>query len=137
MNHTALTFAVVLAALYAAHSVADHWVQTNKQAVAKGGGGRAGGLACLRHVLTHTATLAAVLAVTSWRTGLDLNTAHVAIALAFNGATHWFIDLRWPIQRAARAIGKGSWLDHDPTAAYQLDQAAHVGLLFVTALIAA
>lgn len=57
-------------------------------------------------------------------------------APAVNGVTHWFIDLRWPIQRAARALGKGAWLDNDPTAAYHLDQSAHIGLLFVTALIA-
>ncbi|WP_067132113.1 hypothetical protein [Microtetraspora malaysiensis] len=57
-TEAALRFALTLATLYAAHSVADHWVQTHGQACGKAAPGRAGWTANLAHVTTYTATLA-------------------------------------------------------------------------------
>jgi hypothetical protein len=131
----ATTFAVTLAVLYAAHSVADHWIQTDHQAVAKGARTRAGQLADLRHVTTYTLTLAAALAVAAWRVGLHYDPAHVPAGLALNAITHYWADRRVYLLALARRIGKSGWLDTDPQAAYQLDQSWHIGCLLVTALI--
>jgi hypothetical protein len=46
----AARFAAVYAALTASHEVADHWVQTDKQAAAKGRTDAAGVRACAAHV---------------------------------------------------------------------------------------
>jgi hypothetical protein len=141
MTHTAgpaaLTFAVTLAALYAAHSVADHWIQTDHQAVTKGGTGWAARLADLRHVLTYTATLAIVLAVVDWRCHLPYDLTRVTAALVFNGITHYIADRRSPVTNLATKLGKAGWLKHDPEAGYKLDQSWHMGFLLVTALIIA
>lgn len=131
----AATFAAVGITLYAAHSVADHWVQTQRQAAGKAARSRAGQLADLAHVATYTATLAIALLVVDWRLGLDLDPARVGVALALNGATHYWADRRAYLIALARSLGKGPWIDADPGAAYQLDQSWHLGWLFVTALI--
>lgn len=52
----AADFAAVFVALYAAHQVGDHWIQTQHQADCKGQPGWAGRWACLAHVATYTAT---------------------------------------------------------------------------------
>lgn len=52
----AATFAAVFVALFVAHSVGDHWVQTQWQADTKGAPGRLGRVACARHVLGLTIT---------------------------------------------------------------------------------
>jgi len=49
------TFAASFAALFVGHQLADHWVQTDGQAAAKGQPGWRGRWACTRHVLTYTA----------------------------------------------------------------------------------
>lgn len=139
----ATTFAVTLAVLYIAHHVADHWVQTNRQAVTKGRPARdedgrrdhSGQLANLRHVATLTATLAGALLLVAWRVGIDYDPARFVLALAVNAISHYFADRRVYLLRMARAIGKGGWIDHDPTAAYHLDQSWHLGWLLITALI--
>lgn len=51
-NSRAVTFAAVYAVLTASHEVADHWVQIDTQAGAKGQPGRAGVRACSAHVLS-------------------------------------------------------------------------------------
>lgn len=49
-------FAAVFVALYAAHQVADHWVQTQHQAETKGLAGWRGRIACAAHVTTYGIT---------------------------------------------------------------------------------
>jgi hypothetical protein len=66
-------FAAVFVALYAAHQIGDHWVQTNGEAAAKGALGWRGRLTCARHVATLTATKALVLAVVVLACGLELS----------------------------------------------------------------
>jgi hypothetical protein len=51
-----MSVGTVFAALYAAHLVADHWVQTQRQAVTKGLPGWPGRIGCAAHVATYTAT---------------------------------------------------------------------------------
>jgi hypothetical protein len=70
---TAATFAAVFAALYAAHSVGDHWLQTHHQSCRKGHKGQAGHIACLRHVATLTITKMVAIALVMLVTGLRLD----------------------------------------------------------------
>jgi Protein of unknown function (DUF3307) len=135
MTHATL-FAATLAALYALHAVADHWVQTDRQATTKGGLGWPARLAALRHVLTYTATLAAGLALVGWVCQLGYDMPRVALALALNGITHYVADRRTPLIRLAIRLGKGGWLEHDREAPYKLDQSWHLIFLLATALIA-
>ena len=60
---SAVTFAVVLPVLLVAHTVADHWVQTDGQAQGKGAPGWAGRRACAAHVASYTALTATAVAV--------------------------------------------------------------------------
>jgi hypothetical protein len=143
------TFAAAFAALYAAHTVADIWIQTHRQALAKAAPGLAGRLACLGHVVTLTITAAAALAAVIAVTGLRPSLVAVAVALAVNGVTHYWADRRWTLQRLAGRLGKGEFYrlgaprsGHDDnitlgTGAFQLDQAWHIGWLFIAALIIA
>lgn len=131
-----LLFTFALIVMYVGHKVGDHWVQTDTQAVDKGEGGPAAWLASLRHVATLTATIAALLALSAWLLDVHLDAPRVAAGLVFNAATHWFIDLRWPLKRlAADHLGKSGWIRSDPTALYNLDQSAHLLFLLFTALI--
>jgi hypothetical protein len=143
MTDSAITFAVTLPSLLVLHSVADHWVQTNGQAVTKGkpvrdengARDRSGPLANLRHVATLTATLAAGLAVLAWRFGLDYEPVRVAAGLTVNAVSHYWADRRRTLRNLAVAIGKRGWVDNDPNALYLLDQSWHMGWLFVAALV--
>ncbi|WP_067491713.1 DUF3307 domain-containing protein [Actinomadura hibisca] len=139
----AITFAVTLSVLWIAHHVADHWIQTDCQAITKGRPARdeagtrdrSGQLADLRHVLSLTAVLAAALLAVAWRVDIAYDPARFVVALLVNGASHYWADRRVYLLRLARAIGKGGWLDNDPTAAYTLDQSWHLLWLLITALI--
>ncbi len=139
----ALRFALTLAVLYAGHSVADHWIQTHAQAMTKGqcdlhGRATARGLfALLRHVTTYTLTLAVVLGIVAVRfPGLSWSAPAMAAGLAFNGLSHAWADHRPNLRRLAVRFGKASYYDMaNGTGAYALDQAFHVGFLFISALI--
>ena len=67
------TFAAVFAALFVAHQVADHWIQTQHQADTKGHPGHAGRIACIAHVASYTATAFGFLGALALATGLDLH----------------------------------------------------------------
>lgn len=141
--------AAVAAALYAAHQVADHWVQTQWQADNKGLPGWTGRLACAGHVLSYTITcylaLLALILVTGWQPGM----APLAAGLAVNAVTHYIADRRTPLRRIAERLGSGRFYtlgvprpgrDDNPslgTGAYALDQSWHIGWLFVSALVIA
>jgi hypothetical protein len=127
--------AAVFAALYAAHQVADHWIQTQHQADVKGQPGWAGRIGCAAHVLTYTLTaLVAVLAV-AWRTDLTLPPLPVATGLTVSALTHYLADRRTPLRWMADRLGKDpAWLERGG-GLYALDQSWHIGWLFVAALI--
>jgi hypothetical protein len=133
----AADFAAAFGALYAAHSVADHWVQTQHQADCKGQPGWPGRLACAAHVATYTLTaavaLALVAAVTGWRPGL----LPVLAGLAVSAVTHYIADRRTPLRWLADRLGKDrDWLERGG-GMYALDQSWHVGWLGVAALLIA
>ena len=146
---TPAVFAAVFSALYAAHTVGDHWVQTSAQAAAKGTRDAAGRWACTRHVATLTATKAAFLAAAVLTLGLPITPAAVAAGLAVDAGSHWWADRRHTLAAlATRCRLAGLYTlgaprpghDDNPslgTGAYALDQSWHIGWLFLAALIVA
>ncbi len=143
------TFAAVFVALYVAHEVGDHWIQTHAQACGKGAPGWSGRLACLRHVATLTATKTATLTVVALVLGMGLRPWAVAAALTVDAVSHYWADRRSTLlalaDRLGRSLvpGKGDFARLGDgaaapagTGAYALDQSWHVGWLLVTALLA-
>jgi hypothetical protein len=142
----ATRFAAAYAILTASHEIADHWVQIDAQAVAKGQPGPAGTKACAQHVATYTATQAVALLAANKLLGLKLRPGRAAAALAVSAATHYISDRQgghWRdpeprgVVRLAAVTGHRGWLERDPGAGYLLDQSWHKGWLAVAALIAA
>ena len=148
------TFAPVFIALYAAHEVGDHWIQTDHQACHKGATGWAGRLACARHVGTLTGVKALALGLTWAVLGVHVNPFALVVALATDAISHYWADRRVTLARLADWLGhtlvpgKGDFYrmgaprpGHDDaphlgTGAYALDQSWHIGWLFIAALIA-
>lgn len=142
-------FAAVFAALYAAHSVADHWVQTQHQCDRKGLPGWVGRWNCAKHVATYTWTGFTALAALHFALGLELDGWHLLGGLTVSAVTHYWADRRTPLRRLAERIGSGDLYrlgvprpgrDDNPslgTGAYALDQSWHIGWLFVSALLIA
>jgi hypothetical protein len=135
-----MEFGTVFAALYAGHYLADYYVQTNHQSAHKGGVGGAswvGRWNAAKHAVTYTLTLAAVLGLVLTYSGAETSgTGTVTLAvLAVNGFTHYIIDRRWTLEAFARKTGRGPWIDRDREALPKMDQAAHIVLLGVCALV--
>lgn len=149
MRPSAAVFLVSFAALYTAHMVGDHWVQTHAQALTKALPGWPGRLACARHVATLTATKAVALLAAATVTGTHVSLARAAAALAFDAASHYLADRCTPLASLAALIGKTGFYQlgaprpgHDDaphlgTGAYALDQSWHIGFAFITALLIA
>lgn len=144
-----IVFPAVFAALYAAHEVGDHWLQTNGQACGKGARGWSGRLLCARHVATLTVVKAAALALVAVVLGLPVNPYAAAVALAVDAVSHYWADRRstllWLADRIGRRMvpGKGEFARLGDgaaaptgTGAYALDQSWHIGWLFAAALLA-
>lgn len=144
-----LSVGTVLATLLVAHSVADHHVQRDRDAQAKGGPGVKGHAACARHVASYTATAALALAVTSRVSRTRLPVGRTVAGLAVSAVSHYVIDRRGPLKRFAELTGHGGFYqlgaprpgrDDNPslgTGAYALDQSAHQFFLFAAALFIA
>lgn len=146
MTAAAARFAAVYAALTASHELADHWVQRDTDAVAKGKPGAEGARACAIHVATYTATQAAALTVVNRVCGLRLAPVRAAAALAVSAVTHYVADRQgghWRdenprgVVRLAASTGHAGWLKRDPNAGYLMDQSWHKAWIAVAALIAA
>jgi hypothetical protein len=145
----AVTFGAAFAALYVAHSVADHWLQTTGQALAKGGVGWPARLADARHVASLTLAQLAALTLAAVTLGIHFRPAAVAVGLAVNAITHYWADRRSTLAGLAELLGRGEFYSfgapragHDDapslgTGAYALDQSWHHGWIFVAALLIA
>jgi hypothetical protein len=145
----AATFAAVFIALYVAHSVGDHWVQTSHQSAHKGRPGWVGRLAGARHVATLTLTKLAALVPAAALLGLHLSALGILAGLTVDAASHWWADRRTTLAWLAQITGKGEFYrlgapraghDDNPhvgTGAYALDQSFHHLWLLVAALIIA
>lgn len=143
-------FAATFIALYAAHMVGDHWVQTAHQAAHKGDPGWEGRLACYTHVLTYSMTAVVFVLTMNAVTHTAHPTDQFIAGLVVSGVTHYIADRRTPLKRMAgwlSGIGKDGFYqlgaprpgkDDNPslgTGAYALDQSWHIAWLFVAALI--
>lgn len=143
------TFAAVFVALFVAHQVADHWIQTQHQADGKGRPGWPGRIACAAHVATYTLTALVALAALALSTDLDASPGKVAAGLAISAITHYIADRRTPLKRLAELTGSAKFYalgcprpgrDDNPslgTGSYALDQSFHYLFLFVAALVIA
>jgi hypothetical protein len=126
--------AAVFVALYAAHQVADHWIQTQHQADHKADPGWRGHFVCAAHVATYTVTAGVALGALCVVTGLHLDFGRTVAGLTVSAVTHHFADRRAPLRRMAAALGKSSaWVERGG-GLYALDQSWHIGWLFVAAL---
>ncbi|MET8229324.1 DUF3307 domain-containing protein [Micromonospora sp. NPDC005298] len=142
-------FAAVFVALFVAHQVADHWIQTQHQADCKGRPGWPGRIACAAHVTTYTLTALVALAALVLSTDLDVSPGKVAAGLTISAVTHYIADRRTPLKRLADLCGSTKFyalgiprpgLDDNPslgTGSYALDQSFHYLFLFVAALVIA
>jgi hypothetical protein len=142
-------FAAVFAALYAAHQVADHWVQTDRQTAHKGLPSWDGRRACAQHVATYMVTALVALAALAAETGWRPQVWPLLAGLTVSAVTHYIVDRRAPLVRLAGALGLVGFLqlgrprpgrDDNAclgTGAYALDQSWHIGWLFVAALLIA
>lgn len=147
----AATFAVSSAALFAAHQLGDHWLQTPTQALAKGGSGWSARAACASHVLVLTVVKLAALLAAFAVTELPIRPSWWAAGLAVDAVSHYWADRRSTLRALAALFGprKAAFFDlgaprpgrdDNPslgTGAYALDQSWHVAFLFVAALILA
>ena len=88
MNNSAAVLSVSFAALYAAHQVGDHWLQTPTQALTKGGAGWAARTACARHVAVLLAVTVAALLAAFAVTGLAARPLWWAVGLGADAASH-------------------------------------------------
>jgi hypothetical protein len=146
MTSRAARFAAAYAILTASHEVADHWVQVDSCATAKGDPGPAGARACAIHVATYTATQALALAAANRGLGLRITWRRATAALAVSAVTHYVADRQaghWRddhprgVAWLAAVTGHRGWLQRDPGSPYLMDQAWHKGWIAVAAAIAA
>ncbi|WP_439675744.1 DUF3307 domain-containing protein [Embleya sp. MST-111070] len=128
-------FAAIGFALYAAHMVGDHWVQSDREALGKGAAGWSGRFWAARHVVSLTLVKVVFLAAVWLVFALALNPFAVVVGLVVDALSHWWADRRHTLAGLARRVGKGTWWERDPQAPYLLDQSWHIGWLFVAALI--
>lgn len=143
-------FAAVFIALYVAHHVGDHWIQTAWQAANKSYRTFTGRVACFAHVATLTLTKALFLGVVCLvLDDVHLNFWWTALALTVDAATHYWCDRRFTLKKFAELIQKdGYWdfctvvrkpgkdaQDTGPgTGSFHLDQSFHLFWIGVAAL---
>jgi hypothetical protein len=134
----AAAFPAAYVLLRIAADVADHWVQTDHQAQHKAKPGFEGHRALAGHVASYAATQALVLLAGNRALGLGLRGRSMAAALALSGATHYVIDRRWPVQKAADATGKAPFyrMGGPLGGAYLMDQSAHHFMEGIAAYVA-
>lgn len=135
-----MDFGTIFSALIIGHYLADFWVQTDHQSRHKGLKGPdswCGRWNAFKHAWTYSITLAFVVGGVGLATG-EITTAHqvntMFVLVALNGVTHYIIDRRWTLERFARFMRKGQWIDADKGAMMHLDQAAHIVILGAVAL---
>jgi hypothetical protein len=106
---TAATFGAAFAGLYAAHAVGDHWVQTGRQAAAKGLRDWVGRRACAAHVATLTAVKLAFLLAVAGVCGMRLSVPWLAVALGVDAVSHYWADRRFTLAGLAGRLGKADF----------------------------
>ncbi|MFF8697334.1 transcriptional regulator [Streptomyces sp. NPDC015144] len=156
MPDTATLFATTFITLHIGHSVGDHWVQSSCQAATKGLPGRAGRLACGRHILGLTLTKALALIPSLLILDLTVTALGLTLGLGLDAASHYWADRRTTLAKLAQTCGKAEFYSlgtptHPAhpvtvagtpaatlgTGAYALDQSWHTLWLGIASLIIA
>ncbi|MFD5906602.1 DUF3307 domain-containing protein [Streptomyces microflavus] len=126
-------FASLFVLLYLGHLLADYPLQTDHQATHKADRCAAGWAANLAHAATHVTTCAAALALGAVvLDDVTVSPPVAAAALVWIGASHAFIDRRWPVAWWMNRTGQASWAKHGGAA--HVDQTAHILALVLAAL---
>ncbi|MEU3687838.1 DUF3307 domain-containing protein [Streptomyces narbonensis] len=126
-------FATLFVLLYLGHLLADYPFQTDHQAAHKADCGAAGWRANLAHAFTHVALCGLALAAGALLLDdMTVSVPAVAVALAWIGGTHAFIDRRWPVRWWMEHTRQATWAQHGGAA--HVDQAAHITALTLAAL---
>jgi hypothetical protein len=135
---TAATLSAVFVALFAAHHLGDHVIQTDHQAATKALPGRRGWAAMAGHLATYHAAAVVALILLALA-GVPLTVAGCAAGLALSAVTHGFLDRRWPVQWILRATGSPRFAESTTPlhGGYLADQSLHIACLFVSALLVA
>lgn len=133
--------------LLVAHTVADHWVQTDAQARNKGLPGWPGRRACAAHVASYTATLLVFVLALVFIFRLPLSPEGIALGLLVSAVSHYWADRRFTLENFCQRLGKGNFYrlgqprsnkdDNSTlgTGAYALDQSWHWFWIFVTTIV--
>jgi hypothetical protein len=141
MTSAALTFAVLAATTYPAHTLADHVLgQTDRQATLKATPGRAGWAALARHLGAYHLIVAGMSAVVIAAFALPVTPTGAAVGLAVSIATHALWDRRTPVRWLLEHTGAtrfAALADHGLNGLYLSDQALHLACLWAAALAAA
>ncbi len=138
-------FAALQATFADVHPFCDQWLQSSEDAMGKGVSGREGAKHCARHVGSYTAGQVAAAVGVTRVLGFRIPMPAFLAGAALNAVTHYVIDRREPLKRAARRFGKGGYVEHATvqrregvvdqagpgTALMELDQSAHrvIGVL--------
>lgn len=126
-------FASLFVLLYLGHLLADYPLQSDRQAARKADRSPSGWYANLTHAATHVATCAAALTVgVVVLDDVAVSLPVALVALVWIGATHAFIDRRWPVLWWMRRTGSTAWIEHGGAA--HVDQTAHILALVLAAL---
>jgi hypothetical protein len=128
-----VVYAVLLPTLLAAHTVADHVIQTDHQAATKATAWR--GMA--GHVGGYQATQAGAVAAICALTGVRLSWRHALAGWLLSGVTHAILDRRWPVRLILRSTRSPVFADMTTPlhGQYLADQALHTGCLAVAAAL--
>jgi hypothetical protein len=103
---TVATAGLVGFSLLVAHNVADHWIQTDKQARNKSLPGWPGRLACLEHVTSYTGALALFVGLLWIGFDLPINPLGLITGLAVSAISHYWADRRFTLAKLCRGLGK-------------------------------
>lgn len=126
-------FATIAFLLYVGHLAADYPAQTDHQAKHKAGAGWKGWRANITHAGTHVITCGAALAIGAWLLPeVHLTATGAALALLWIGASHGFIDRRWPVAAWMKIARQEKWAEHGGAA--HVDQTAHILAIAAAAL---
>jgi hypothetical protein len=110
-------------------------VQTQAQADRKALPTWLGRLHCLGHVATYTLTALVALLTVGLATNTTVPLWRLITGLVVSAVSHYIADRRTPLRRLAIALGKSEvWVEHGG-GLYALDQAWHIGFLFIAALL--
>lgn len=106
MPDPATAAGIIAFGLFAAHGIADHWLQTVHQVNHKGDHSARGQWTCARHAAVHVLTAAPVLAAIVVLLDVPLTATGLAAGQAWTFTTHYLIDRRWTVRKVAGWIGK-------------------------------